>query len=97
VSLILDAGALVAVERGDRDTVALIKHELLAGRAPLTHGGVIGHVEPASSSRRREPPMSSTPRSYCWRRTGTPLLTSDPSDIAALAAAVGVHVDVVRV
>jgi hypothetical protein len=44
MSLVLDAGALVAVERGDRKVVALLKHELLAGRVPLTHGGVIGEV-----------------------------------------------------
>jgi hypothetical protein len=44
VSLVLDAGALVAVERNERDTVALIKQELLAGRTPLTHGGVVGQV-----------------------------------------------------
>jgi hypothetical protein len=44
VSLVLDAGALVAVERADRETVALIKQELLAGRAPITHGGIIGQV-----------------------------------------------------
>jgi hypothetical protein len=42
--LILDAGALVAVERSNRDVIALIKRERLAGRAPLTHGGVIGQV-----------------------------------------------------
>lgn len=44
MSLVLDAGALIAAERGDRDTVALIKRELLAGRAPLTHGGIVGQV-----------------------------------------------------
>ena len=44
MTLILDAGAFVAVERGDRLTAALIKTELLAGRAPMTHGGVIGQV-----------------------------------------------------
>jgi hypothetical protein len=37
-------GALVAVERGSRDVVALIKRERLAGRAPLTHGGVVEQV-----------------------------------------------------
>jgi len=42
--LVLDAGALVAIERGDRDTLALLKQELLAGRVPLTHGGVLGQV-----------------------------------------------------
>jgi hypothetical protein len=44
VSIVLDAGALVAVERGDRDIVALIKRERREGRAPLSHGGVIGQV-----------------------------------------------------
>ena len=44
MSLILDAGAFVAVERGERDIVALLKRERLAERAPLTHGGVIAQV-----------------------------------------------------
>lgn len=44
MSLVLDAGALIAVEKADRDTVALIKQELLHGRTPLTHGGVVGQV-----------------------------------------------------
>ena len=44
MSLVLDAGALVAVERADRHLIALIKQELLDGRAPLTHGGVVGQV-----------------------------------------------------
>lgn len=44
MSLVLDAGAFVAVERADRNTIALIKQELLDGRIPLTHGGVVGQV-----------------------------------------------------
>ena len=44
MSLLLDAGALIAVERNDRDTLALIKQELLAARVPMTHGGVVGQV-----------------------------------------------------
>lgn len=44
MSIVLDAGALVAIERGDRDMVALIKRERLENRSPLTHGGVIGQV-----------------------------------------------------
>jgi hypothetical protein len=44
VSLLLDAGALIAVERDDRDTLALIKDEWRRGRVPLTHGGVVGQV-----------------------------------------------------
>jgi len=42
--LVLDAGALLAVERGDRGVVALLKRERLDGRVPLTHGGVVGQV-----------------------------------------------------
>lgn len=44
MSLVLDAGALVAVERAQREVIALIKQELRAGRAPKTHGGVVGQV-----------------------------------------------------
>jgi hypothetical protein len=44
MSLLLDAGAFVAVERGDRDIVALVKRERLAGRAPLTHGGIVAQI-----------------------------------------------------
>jgi hypothetical protein len=42
--LVLDAGAFVAVERGDRDVVALVKRERLAGRPPITSGGVVAQV-----------------------------------------------------
>ena len=42
--LVLDAGAFVAVERSDREVVALIKRERLAGRAPVSHGGVVAQV-----------------------------------------------------
>jgi hypothetical protein len=42
--LVLDAGAFMAVERGDRDVVALVKHERLAGRPPVTCGGVVAQV-----------------------------------------------------
>jgi hypothetical protein len=34
----------VAVERSDRDVVALIKRERLAGRVPVSHGGVVAQV-----------------------------------------------------
>jgi hypothetical protein len=44
MTLLLDAGALIAVERNSRDVVALIKHERLAGRTPVTHGGIVGQV-----------------------------------------------------
>jgi hypothetical protein len=44
VSLILDAGAMIAIERGDRWVAALVKVELAAGRVPVTHGAVVGQV-----------------------------------------------------
>jgi hypothetical protein len=49
--LVLDAGAFVAVERGDRDVVALIKRERLAGRLPVSHGGVVAQVWRGESGR----------------------------------------------
>jgi hypothetical protein len=42
--LILDAGAFAAVERGDREVVALVKRERSAGRVPATCGGVVAQV-----------------------------------------------------
>jgi len=42
--MVLDAGALLAVERGDRELMALIKRERQEERAPLTHGGVVAQV-----------------------------------------------------
>lgn len=44
MSVVLDAGAFVAVERGDRDLIAIVKRERLANRAPLTSGGVVGQM-----------------------------------------------------
>jgi len=51
VSLVLDSGALIAAERGDPDTIALIKNELLSRRPPITHGGIIGQVWRGGSGR----------------------------------------------
>ncbi len=44
MTVVLDAGALLAIERGDRRLLAIVNRERLAGRLPLTHGGVIGQV-----------------------------------------------------
>ena len=44
MTLILDAGAFIAVERADRQVLALLKGELLDERVPWTHGGVVGQV-----------------------------------------------------
>ena len=42
--LILDAGALIAIERGDREVIARIQRELSTKRGVVTHGGVVGQV-----------------------------------------------------
>lgn len=44
MTLICDAGAFVALERGDRAMWRRLKGELLAGRPPVTHGGVLAQV-----------------------------------------------------
>jgi hypothetical protein len=44
LTLVLDAGAFSAVEKGRRDVVALIKRERQAERSPLTHGGIVAQV-----------------------------------------------------
>ncbi len=44
MTIVLDAGALIAIDRGNRKLLALLKIERLAGRVPLTHGGVVGQV-----------------------------------------------------
>lgn len=54
--LVLDAGAFVAVERGNRDVVALVKRERLAGRPPVTSGGVVAQVWRGCSG--RQAPMA---------------------------------------
>ena len=54
--LVLDAGAFVAVERGDRDVVALVKRERLAGRVPVTNGGVVAQVWRGGSGPRHPSP-----------------------------------------
>ncbi len=126
MSLILDSGALLAVERGDRDTAALLKQELLARRVPITHGGVIGQVWRGGARRQANlarllPALDvRAVDTLLGRRAGVllgktrtadvidaalalladegdSLLTSDPDDLAALVAAAGVHVDVVRI
>jgi len=42
--LILDAGAFIAAERGNREILARVKWERRSGRAPLTNGGVVAQV-----------------------------------------------------
>ena len=42
--LILDAGAFVAAEWGNREVLASVKRECRLGRAPLTNGAVVAQI-----------------------------------------------------
>jgi hypothetical protein len=42
VTLVLDSGALIALERNERSMWARLKAAAVARELPLTHGGVIG-------------------------------------------------------
>ncbi len=44
MTYVLDTGALLSVERGNRKLLADLRYENLAGRPPVTHGGVVGQV-----------------------------------------------------
>jgi hypothetical protein len=48
---VLDAGAFVAVERGDREVIALLKRDRLLGYVPVTHGGVVAQIWRGSGAR----------------------------------------------
>ena len=44
MSLLLDTGALIALERNDRAMWRRLKSSLLASDIPITHGGVVGQA-----------------------------------------------------
>jgi hypothetical protein len=51
VTLILDSGALIALERNDRAMWRRLKSAYLAGSVPVSHGGVVGQVWRGHGSR----------------------------------------------
>jgi hypothetical protein len=126
VTLVLDAAAFLAVERGDRAVVALLKREQQSGRVPATHGGVVGQIWRGGGG--RQAPMArllnavdvaplddrlgrqagillgrSRQRDVIdaavvlLARDGDMILTADAGDLAGLAEAAAVHVDIVAV
>lgn len=44
MTLVLDSGALIALERNERSMWARLKAAEQAGELPVTHGGVLGQV-----------------------------------------------------
>lgn len=96
MTIVLDAGALVALERGDVDVVGAIKAELLKDRVPVTHGGVIGQVWRGGSGRqallaRHLPSVHVVPLDDALGRRAGELLgrarTSDVIDAAVVVLA----------
>ena len=49
--LVLDTGALIALERNDRAMWRRLQLALLAGQAPLSHGGIVGQAWRGRGSR----------------------------------------------
>jgi hypothetical protein len=49
MTLLLDAGALIAFERGDAVVKQLLAQEFARGRTWTTHGGIVGQVWRASA------------------------------------------------
>lgn len=44
MTLVLDSGALIALERHDRAMWRRMKAAYLSGRVPLSHGGIVGQA-----------------------------------------------------
>lgn len=44
MTMVLDSGALIALDHGDTAMWERLKIALLTGKVPLTHGGVLGQV-----------------------------------------------------
>lgn len=126
MTIILDAGALLALESGDRELMALLKRERLAGRVPVSHGGVVGQAWRGGGGRqanmarvlaatriesiddgmgRRAGVLLSVGRMadvidavvVLLATDGDEIFTSDPGDLAQLAEAAGLHVELIRV
>jgi hypothetical protein len=51
MSLVLDTGALIALERNDRAMWRRLKSALLTSDVPITHGGVLGQAWRGRGSR----------------------------------------------
>lgn len=124
--LVLDSGALIALERNDRPMWRRFKAALARGEVPVSHGGVLGQVWRSGGARQAllakaldgvdvrplDRAAGSAVGNLLARTRGTDVIdaalvllardtdlivTSDPDDIAPLAAAAGVHVEIIVV
>lgn len=124
MTLLLDAGALLALEKNDRAMWRRFKSARLAGFPPVSHGGVIGQawrgggprqallatalagidIRPLDGElgRRAGGLLARAGTSdvidaalVLLAEDGDEIVTSDPGDLAALAARADLHVDVI--
>ena len=125
MTLILDRGALIALERNDRAMWRRLKGAQLRGEVPISHGGVVGQVWRGRgpreallakvlagtevraldelAGRAAGELLSLAAKSdvidaalVLLAADGDHIVTSDPDDIRRLAAASGLHVELIR-
>jgi hypothetical protein len=125
MKLVLDSGALIALERNERPMWRRFKAAHLAGSAPVSHGGVLGQAWRGRGPRQAllaralagievRPLDDSTGRGagellaavrandvidaalVLLADDGDQIVTSDPDDIAPLAAEWGRFVELIR-
>jgi hypothetical protein len=78
MTLVLDAGALIALERSDRSMWRRLKASLLQESVPVTHGGIVGQVwrgrgprESLLAKALEAPPIPTTSSRWPGRLEGT--------------------------
>lgn len=123
--LVLDAGALIALDRNDRAMWERLKLAVLAREAPISHGGVVGQVWRRGGPRRArlakaleaievrhlDQALGRAAGELLARarrddvidaalvllaRPGDRIVTSDPDDLAPLARAADLDIEIVR-
>lgn len=124
MTLVLDAGALLALEKNDRAMWRRFKSARLTGCPPVSHGGVAGQVWRGGGPRqallaialggvdirplddvlgRRAGSLFAQAETcdvidaalVLLAEDGDEIVTSDPGDLAALAARADLHVDLI--
>lgn len=94
MTLVVDAGALVALERNYRSMWRRLRAELDAGTVPVTHAGVVGQVWRGARGR-----QASLARALAGIEIvaldDDSIVTSDPAGIQRLVDAAARRVDVV--
>lgn len=124
MTLVLDSGALIALERNDRAMWRRLKAAQIAGQVPLCHGGVVGQAWRGHGPRqallaralggldirglddalgRSAGELLAATRKadvvdaalVLLADDGDRIVTSDPGDLAALATAAGLDIELV--